>query len=152
MRRAKARYVVGLTARSTAKDGQQPIIQMQCCPIRFNMSAKAMTETTPFEDKAMRRFTEFQISPGRLHDSGDPRCAGRRRQRNEVIVSDVVRARSVQTLSATLGRTDRELFQADTAKAGNSDRDPGQFRALGTSSVLIQAGRLSKPEQSATDW
>jgi superfamily II DNA or RNA helicase len=44
MRQVKARYVVGLTATPTRKDGHHPIIYMQCGPIRFNLSARKMTE------------------------------------------------------------------------------------------------------------
>jgi superfamily II DNA or RNA helicase len=85
---------VGLTATPTRKDGRHPIIYMQCGPVRFSLSAKAMTETTPFEHKVTPRYTKFRISPERtdvtiqdiyaaLVDDG---------QRNEMIVSDVVRA------------------------------------------------------------
>lgn len=35
LRSAKARYVLGLTATPTRRDGQQPIIFMQCGPIRY---------------------------------------------------------------------------------------------------------------------
>ena len=64
MRQVKARYVVGLTATSTRKDGHHPIIHMQCGPIRFNMSARMMTETTPFEHKVIPRHTDFQMPDG----------------------------------------------------------------------------------------
>jgi hypothetical protein len=63
MRQVKAKYVVGLTATPTRKDGHHPIIYMQCGPVRFSMSARAMTETTPFEHKVTPRHTEFRISP-----------------------------------------------------------------------------------------
>ncbi|MBV9623335.1 MAG: DEAD/DEAH box helicase family protein [Acidobacteria bacterium] len=49
MKQVKAKYVVGLTATPTRKDGHHPIIYMQCGPTRFSMSARTMTETTPFE-------------------------------------------------------------------------------------------------------
>ena len=61
MRQVKARYVVGLTATPTRKDGHHPIIYMQCGPIRFNMSARKMTETTPFEHKVIPRHTDFRM-------------------------------------------------------------------------------------------
>ena len=61
MKQVKARYVVGLTATPTRKDGHHPIIYMQCGPTRFNMSARTMTETTPFEHKVIPRYTDFQI-------------------------------------------------------------------------------------------
>jgi hypothetical protein len=63
MRQVKARYVVGLTATPTRKDGHHPIIYMQCGPVRFNMSARTMTETTPFEHKVTPRHTEFRMPP-----------------------------------------------------------------------------------------
>ena len=63
MRQVKAKYVVGLTATPTRKDGHHPIIYMQCCPVRYNMSARTMTETTPFEQKLTTRHTEFRMAP-----------------------------------------------------------------------------------------
>jgi superfamily II DNA or RNA helicase len=64
---AEARYVVGLTATPTRKDGHHPIIYMQCGPIRFNMSARTMTEATPFEHKVIPRHTDFRM-PAEMTD------------------------------------------------------------------------------------
>ena len=63
MRQVKAKYVVGLTATPTRKDGHHPIIYMQCGPVRFSMSARAMTETNPFEHRVIPRHTDFQMPP-----------------------------------------------------------------------------------------
>ncbi len=63
MRQVKAKYVVGLTATPTRKDGHHPIIYMQCGPARFSMSARAMTETNPFEHRVIPRYTDFQMPP-----------------------------------------------------------------------------------------
>ena len=63
MRQVKAKYIVGLTASPTRKDGRHPIIYMQCGPVRFGMSAKTMTETSPFEHKVIPRDTEFRMAP-----------------------------------------------------------------------------------------
>lgn len=63
MKQVKAKYVVGLTATPTRKDGHHPIIYMQCGPIRFRMSARAMTETTPFEHRVIPRMTDFRMQP-----------------------------------------------------------------------------------------
>lgn len=63
MRQVKAKYVVGLTATPTRKDGHHPIIYMQCGPVRFSMSAKAMTETNPFEHRVIPRHSDFQMPP-----------------------------------------------------------------------------------------
>jgi superfamily II DNA or RNA helicase len=67
MRKVKARYVVGLTATPARKDGHHPIIYMQCGPIRFNMSARTMTETTPFDHKVVPRHTDFHM-PAEMTD------------------------------------------------------------------------------------
>ncbi len=47
-RRAKARYVLGLSATVTRKDGKHPIILMQCGPIRYRVDARLQAETRPF--------------------------------------------------------------------------------------------------------
>ena len=94
MRQAKAKYVVGLTATPTRKDGHHPIIFMQCGPVRFSHSARAMAESTPFEHLVIPRKTEFSMAPGHgdaaIHEIyaalvGDP-------ARNDLIVEDLVRA------------------------------------------------------------
>ncbi len=41
VRRAKARYVLGLSATVARKDGHHPIIFMQCGPIRYRVDARA---------------------------------------------------------------------------------------------------------------
>ncbi len=61
MRQVKAKYIVGLTATPTRKDGHHPIIYMQCGPVRFSMNARTMTESTPF-----RGF----IEPVAFHSTG----------------------------------------------------------------------------------
>ncbi len=62
MRRVKAKYVVGLTATPTRKDGHHPVMYMQCGPARFTMSARAMTASTPFEHVVIPRITDFRIA------------------------------------------------------------------------------------------
>jgi len=94
MKQVKAKYVVGLTATPTRKDGHHPIIYMQCGPTRFSMSARAMTENTPFEHKVIPRHTEFRTAAEptdvTIHDiyaalTGDT-------ARNEMIAADLIRA------------------------------------------------------------
>lgn len=61
MREVKAKYVLGLTATPTRKDGHHPIIYMQCGPVRFSMSPKAMAETNPLEHRVIPRQTDFRM-------------------------------------------------------------------------------------------
>jgi superfamily II DNA or RNA helicase len=94
MRQAKAKYVVGLTATPTRKDGHHPIIYMQCGPVRFSMSARTMTETTPFEHKVAPRYTEFRMAPELTEITIQDIYAALVDDvsRNEMIADDIVRA------------------------------------------------------------
>ena len=47
-RRAKARFVLGLSATVTRKDGHHPIIFMQCGPVRHRVDAKQQADARPF--------------------------------------------------------------------------------------------------------
>jgi hypothetical protein len=51
-----------LNATPARKDGHHPIIFMQCGPIRYRMSARTMTENTPFEHVEVPRGTDFRMS------------------------------------------------------------------------------------------
>lgn len=59
-RRAKARFVAGLSATVARKDGHHPIIFMQCGPIRHRVSAKVQATARPFEHTVIVRPTAFQ--------------------------------------------------------------------------------------------
>lgn len=94
MRQVKAKYVVGLTATPSRKDGHHPIIHMQCGPIRFSHSARAMTESMPFEHIVIPRPTEFSMA-GDLADVTIHETYAalvRDPARNAMIAEDLVRA------------------------------------------------------------
>lgn len=59
-RRAKARYVLGLSATVNRKDGHHPIIFMQCGPVRHHVDAKAEAIARPFEHSVIVRPTGFR--------------------------------------------------------------------------------------------
>jgi superfamily II DNA or RNA helicase/very-short-patch-repair endonuclease len=58
-RRAKAKYVVGLSATVTRKDGHHPIIYMQCGPLRHCVNAKQQAAARPFSHTVIVRPTNF---------------------------------------------------------------------------------------------
>jgi superfamily II DNA or RNA helicase len=58
-RRARARYVLGLSATVTRKDGHHPIIFMQCGPVRHRVSARVQAATRPFSHSVIVRPTAF---------------------------------------------------------------------------------------------
>ena len=62
-RRAKAKYVLGLSATVTRRDGHHPIVFMQCGPVRFRTNAKAQARQRPFRHRALLRSTAFRLLP-----------------------------------------------------------------------------------------
>ncbi len=59
-RQATARFVVGLSATVTRKDGHHPIIFMQCGPVRHRVDARTQAAARPFEHHVLVRPTTFQ--------------------------------------------------------------------------------------------
>lgn len=119
LRKAKARYVLGLTATPIRKDGHHPIITMQCGPIRFRVDAKADAALRPFEHVVVPRPTGFQVE-------GDPMEAGiqalyarlvQDEERTEQVFRDLVEA--VEAGRSPLLLTERvehlEAFEARLA-------------------------------------
>ncbi|MFP5205188.1 MAG: TOTE conflict system archaeo-eukaryotic primase domain-containing protein [Acidobacteriota bacterium] len=94
MKQVKAKYIVGLTATLTRKDGHHPIIYMQCGPVRFGMSAKAMTQSNPFEHKVIPRHTDFQmpISSGESTIQDIYATLSNDVSRNALIAGDIISA------------------------------------------------------------
>src|ERR1700732_13939 len=59
-RAAKAKYVLGLSATVTRKDGHHPIIFMQCGPIRYRVDARKQAATRPFSHRVVVKRTAFR--------------------------------------------------------------------------------------------
>ena len=59
-RQAKAKFVTGLSATVTRKDGHHPIIFMQCGPVRYRVNAKQRAAAHPFKHTVMVRPTDFR--------------------------------------------------------------------------------------------
>lgn len=63
LKRVTARYVYGLTATPTRKDGHHPIIFMQCGPICYRDDAIRQALKRPFEHYVVPCFTSFRVPP-----------------------------------------------------------------------------------------
>ncbi|MFH1893640.1 MAG: DEAD/DEAH box helicase family protein [Candidatus Zixiibacteriota bacterium] len=61
LKQVKARYVLGLTATPTRRDGHHPIIMMQCGPIRVRVDAKKIALERPFQHAVFFKDTCFEI-------------------------------------------------------------------------------------------
>src|SRR5216684_4180460 len=68
VRRAKARFVLGLSATVSRKDGHHPIIFMQCGPVRHRVDARAQAAARPFEHTVLVRPTAFHPASGTSAD------------------------------------------------------------------------------------
>ena len=95
-RRAKAKYVLGLSATVTRRDGHHPIVFMQCGPVRFRTSAKAQARQRPFGHRAILRPTEFRLPAG-MDAERQPiqhiyAALAADEDRNDIIFDDVLRA------------------------------------------------------------
>ena len=61
LKATNAKYVYGLTATPTRKDGHHPILFMHCGPIRYRDNAKKQAEKRPFDHYIIPRFTRLRI-------------------------------------------------------------------------------------------
>jgi superfamily II DNA or RNA helicase/very-short-patch-repair endonuclease len=96
-RRAKAKFVLGLSATVARKDGHHPIVFMQCGPVRYRVDAKEQAAARPFEHTVVVRPTEFRpvaaAAPDarrQFHDLYDQLQGDE--DRNRLICEDVVHA------------------------------------------------------------
>ncbi len=139
MREVKARYVVGLTATPVRRDGHQPIITMQCGPIRYRTDAKSQAAERPFEHRVVTRSTAFALSADEGESgiqaiysalASDP-------DRNALIVNDVLAA-------VEAGRSPLVL----TERTEHRDRLAATL-AESLDHVLVMSGGLSSKARRA---
>jgi len=140
--RAKAKYVLGLSATVQRKDGHHPIIFMQCGPIRHRVSAKGQAEARPFRHHVI-------VRPTRFRQLGEPEEDARfeyqklcqslmeDRPRNRLICADV--AASVEAGRHPMVLTERTEHLAVL-------RD--ELQARGIASVTLQGG-MNKQQRAA---
>lgn len=89
----KAHTVYGLTATPIRKDGHQPIIFMQCGPIRFSSDAKSQIAKQSFERCLIPRFTSYRsITDDKQSITTLYQLLSEDEIRNTLIVEDVFKA------------------------------------------------------------
>ncbi len=95
LKEVNAKYVYGLTATPARQDGHQPIIHMQCGPIRYQVDAKQQAEKRPFDHAVIPKFTSFaqpltDETPWKITDAYAAMQINE--ERNNKIVVDVLAA------------------------------------------------------------
>ncbi len=89
LKSAEAKHVYGLSATPVRQDGHQPIIFMQCGPVRYLVDAKSQVEKRTFSYFVLPRFTRTRLpSANGIQDV----YAGvvENETRNELIASDTL--------------------------------------------------------------
>lgn len=93
LKNIKAHTVYGLTATPIRKDGQQPIIFMQCGPIRFSADAKSQIAKQSFDRYLIPRFTSYRsITEDRQTITAMYQSLSEDTVRNDLIVKDICKA------------------------------------------------------------
>jgi superfamily II DNA or RNA helicase len=95
-RAAKAKYVLGLSATVTRKDGHHPIIFMQCGPIRYRVDAKKQAASRPFSHRVLLRTTAFRSPRQEIESTRSIQhlydLLTRDEARNDMIFDDILSA------------------------------------------------------------
>jgi superfamily II DNA or RNA helicase len=135
LKRTKAKYVLGLTATPIRRDGQQPIIFMQCGPIRYT-AAKPASAPHDLEVIPRSRFNRIEV-PTDVGIQDVFRYLANDQGRTNAIAMEVKRAyemgRKVLVLTA---RTDH----LDGIKIALDGQVPAPF---------VLHGRMSKKQRAA---
>ncbi len=135
LKRTRAKFVLGLTATPIRRDGQQPIIFMQCGPIRFTAAKPA---GAPHDLEVVPRYRSSRINlPGEAGIQDVFRFVADDKARTEAVASEVreafERGRKVLVLTE---RT--EHLEAIRASLDGL-----------TSSRYVLHGRMSKKQRAA---
>ncbi len=136
LKRAKAKYVLGLTATPIRRDGQHPIIFMQCGPIRHTASRP---DTAPHDLEVIPRIQSAKIDlPAEAgiqdifrHVATDPR-------RTAAIGSEVVNAFSCGRKILVLTERTEHVTAIEEALTGKVEK------------IFTLHGRMSKKQRGLT--
>ncbi len=138
-RQAKARYVLGLSATVTRKNGHHPIIFMQCGPVRYRVDAKKQATRRPFGHRVVLRQTGFRAA----HDAkpGIQELYGvlaRDEERNDLIFDDILVPLEAKRSPVVI--TERKDHLASLAK---------RLSRFARNVIVLRGGMRSRERQSA---
>jgi superfamily II DNA or RNA helicase len=139
-RQAKAKYVLGLSATVTRKDGHQPIVFMQCGPVRYRMDDRKEAAARPFNHKVIIRQTEFSVppvgenySPMAIQDLYNALASNE--NRNALIIEDVI-------IAVHSGRSPVLLTERREHLAMLADKLKSRIR-----NVIVMVGGMGKKQR-----
>lgn len=140
--RSKARYVLGLSATVTRKDGHHPIIFMQCGPVRHRVDPRTQAARRNFEHLVQERMTAFRLPP-ELQTPGTSMPAifaalAKDGSRNTMIVDDVL-------ASLEAGRNPLVL----TERREHLDQLASIFKGAARNIVVLRGGMSARERRAA---
>lgn len=95
-RQCPAKYVTGLSATVTRKDGHHPIIFMQCGPVRYKVDERKQAAERPFKHRVIVRNTGFRLdAPVNKDDLSIHEIYSaliNDEKRNDMLINDVITA------------------------------------------------------------
>lgn len=145
VRCAKARFVLGLSATVTRKDGHHPIIFMQCGAVRHRVDARVQAAARPFEHTVVVRPTAFQPVTGpdadkRLEFQALYRELTQDEHRNRMICEEIVHAGLDGRSPLVLTERNEHLDRFESGLAGKVPH-----------LVVLRGGMGKKQQQTASD-
>jgi len=142
MKQVKARYVLGLTATPTRKDGHHPIIIMQCGPVRHRVNPKDAMAESPYKHVVKIRYTDFHMpfESSHSHISEVYGALAADEKRNQLIIKDILE--SLEAGSTPLLLTERTQ---------HVEYMVAQLREHVKNIIVLKGGLGKKKRQAATD-
>ncbi|MBW8351331.1 DEAD/DEAH box helicase [Bacillus sp. IITD106] len=133
LKQIRAKYVLGLTATPKRKDGMDPIITMQCGPIRYKIDAKMQAKVRPFHHKLITRKTGFSTKQTEFQNIYEEIVQDSKR--NHMIFDDVLKV-------LEKGRSPIIL----TERLEHLELLKNQFRGF-AKNIIILSGNMKKKDQ-----
>ena len=143
-RRAKAKYVLGLSATVTRKDGHHPIIVMQCGPIRFRVDARPEAAKRPFDHLVHIRETQFKLEAER--NSATPpiqeifRALSGNAERNDFIFNDIL-----------VALEDGRVPVVITERTDHLEELSRRLERFAKNVIVLRGGQTAKQRRAAMD-
>lgn len=143
-RAAKAKYVLGLSATVTRKDGHHPIIFMQSGPIRYRVDARKQAAARPFSHRVIVKKTAFRAERQKPDALGSIQelygLLTRDEARNEMIFNDILSA-----LEA--GRSPVVITERKDHLQAIADR----LMKFAKNVIVLKGGMRAKQREQATE-
>lgn len=140
-RQAKSKYVLGLSATVTRKDGHHPIIVMQCGPVRYRVDARRQAAQHPFRHRVVLRQTAFRMMPEpKLGIQELYGALARDDARNDLIFDDILAALEAKRSPVVI--TERKDHLAALAK---------RLSRFARNVLVLKGGMSARERQGATD-